>query len=128
LQGAVIGGENGFLVIFPVRIDENISVMNHLWFGNDGDVALVLLGKEVHYSFDTQGQDSQSIQLLNNMSNFITNHCLYSNRELLSDFRLQNTTSINRKKWNNIRIYLGYNKSVDIEKLAHSLHGKVSSD
>ena len=47
LQGRVIGGVYGVVVVLLIRVDQHVPIVDQLWLGYDGDMTLILLGHKV---------------------------------------------------------------------------------
>lgn len=47
LQGRVIGGVYGVVVVLLIRVYKHVPIVDQLWLGYDGDMALILLSHKV---------------------------------------------------------------------------------
>jgi len=71
LQGRIIRGVYGVVVVLFIRVDKHVPIVNHLWLRNDGDMTLILLGHKVQESFHPKGKEANRKKLAGDVPQFV---------------------------------------------------------
>ena len=99
--------------------------MHELRFGDDCDLALVLLRHQVRHALHIERQHAQSLHLVDQVFDFIAQQRLHRVDELVFQFGLKDSAAIPWNERHHVGVHLWHYERVNVEQFRHPLHRQV---